>query len=215
MRILDLYCGAGGASVGLKQAFPDAKITGVDNTPQKHYPFRFKRRDAINYLCRYADSFDFIWASPPCQKYSQATIQRRQVGIEYSDDIQQLHDILVYTGKPYCIENVKRAPLTNTTMLCGLMFGLKLLRHRWFETNFIVAQPVHKKHTGLKRGIDYYSPVFGSFSGTEINDRVASMWQEAMGTYWMTKREMSQAIPPAYSRYIGQQYNDRQRKQMP
>ncbi|HUW30252.1 MAG TPA: DNA cytosine methyltransferase [Planctomycetota bacterium] len=207
-RALDLFCGAGGASMGLHRAGFD--VTGVDIVPQKRYPFTFIEADALEVPLA---GYDFVWASPPCQHYSTAT--------SLSKTRNQHPDLVAATRSRirqapfYCIENVVGAPLRGTLMLCGLMFGLKTLRHRIFETNFLIWQPVHPRHLGTVHAGDYVA-CYGNGGGlnarrphahwignnTPENNRVAA-WRTAMGIDWMTRKEISQAVPPAYATWIG------------
>ena len=133
MRVLDLFCGGGGASYGYSLVFPQAEITGVDIKPQKHYPFQFVQGDAIEYLEQHGHEYDFIHASPPCQGYSEST--PAQYKGNHPLLIPTVREQLDALGKPYVIENVEGArwALNNPLMLCGSMFGLPILRHRLFE----------------------------------------------------------------------------------
>lgn len=198
MKYLDLCCGAGGAAVGIKQADPEAEIVGVDIIPQRRYPFTFIQGDALTFPL---DGFDFIWASPPCQGYSNT--QRIQ-GNDHPKLIEAIRQRLLETGKPYCIENVEGAPLLTPITLCGAMFGLKVYRHRLFETNFSVkplacqhSVPQVKMGRPVKEG-DIIQ-VVGHFSNTPYA-------RKAMGIDWMMRDELAQAIPPAFSKYILEQY---------
>lgn len=206
-RVLDLFCGAGGAAMGLHRAGFD--VVGIDIKPQPRYPFRFIQADALQPPVRLAD-FDLVWASPPCQRYSIANnIHGRD---DHPDHVAATRALLIESGVDYCIENVPGAPLRNPVTLCGLTFGLGVKRHRWFETNFpVMALPCngHKGdwvcvfgHTVLER-----SPMIGRTAkggprfrrkhlGTERG-------REAMGIDWMSRAELSEAIPPAYSEHIG------------
>ena len=138
-KILDLFCGAGGASMGLRRAFPEAEVTGVDINPQSRYPFKFIQADALDFSL---DGYDFVWASPPCQAHSRL---RGIDGKYYADFIQPIRirfNTEIADGIPKVIENVVGAPLIDPIMLCGSMFpGLRVWRHRIFEINFPVAQP--------------------------------------------------------------------------
>lgn len=201
MRILDLFCGAGGAAMGLHQAFPDAEIIGVDIHPQKRYPFSFVQADAMTYPL---EGFDFIWASPPCQKYSAAT---RHLANTSPRLVEPLRERLIESGAPFCIENTPGAPLRNPITLCGLSFGLNVKRHRLFETNFLVAEvpcvPGHPGDWFVIFGHEVRSRRHGHAAGRK--NKIAD-GRKAMDIDWMTRGELSEAIPPAYSKFIGQQF---------
>src|SRR5215831_16922737 len=222
-RVLDLFCGAGGAAMGLHQAFPDAEIVGVDIEPQSRYPFEFVRADVCQIMGSRQGAFsirehedrgayivgvhaDFVWASPPCQHYSDLA-KRNGNGHEHPDLIASVRDKLRISGIPYVIENVDNAPLLQPQMLCGTMFDLRVFRHRMFETSFAWRPPEHQKHNGstgthrwpYKREGGYVQ-VTGGGNCTVVEAR------DAMAIDWMTKAELNEAVPPAYSRYIAEQY---------
>lgn len=213
MKILDLFCGAGGAAMGLHRAFPEAEIIGVDIKPQKNYPFTFVQADAMEYPL---EGFDFIWASPPCQAFS-AMRKGRWQDREHPDLIQPTRERLQDSGAHWCIENVMGAPLINPIMLCGTMFDLEtgagnqLLRHRLFESSFDIIFTPECRHNGLS-AIGVYGGGQHPSRRTrnpkteyeEVDFGVRAR-KEAMGIQWMTNSELSQAIPPAYSEYIGNQ----------
>ena len=205
MRLLDLFCGAGGAAMGYYRAgFDD--ITGVDIAPQPNYPFTFVLGDALEYVTEHGAEFDVIHASPPCQAYSMAGQQWRAEGREYPDLVAETRRLLIETGKPYVIENVPGAPLINPTVLNGAMFGLLVERTRLFECSFempLVLLPQNKKPVKMGRPIkdgDVIQPV-GHFSGIAYA-------KEQMEIDWMTQGELAQAIPPAYTEFIGRQIID-------
>lgn len=206
-RALDLFCGAGGVAMGLHRT--GFEVVGVDLAKQPHYPFTFIRGDALEASIK---GFDFIWASPPCQCYSASTKALRNEGREYPDLIEPTRAKLIASGKPYIIENVVGAPLRNTTMLCGTMFGLKLLRHRLFETSWpIPALTLSCSHQGDE------IPVYGHGTpswhkhrnGREGRGNYSTAEKRiAMGIDWMTLDELSQAIPPAYSEWLARHAMD-------
>lgn len=201
-RLLDLFCGAGGCSAGYASAGFD--VTGVDLNPQPNYPHEFVQADAMTYPL---DGFDVIHASPPCQAYS---ITKTIHGIDSHEDLLgATRRRLEESGSAWVIENVQGAPLARgSVMLCGLMFGLKVYRHRWFESNCtLFGIPPHPKHDGgtnSSRG--YSSFAHGSkyitVAGHNFRREDAA---EAMGIEWMTRPELAQAIPPAYTEWIGRQ----------
>ena len=200
LRLLDLFCGAGGSAVGYHRAgFED--ITGVDIKPQSGYPFKFHQVEAIKYLYHFGSLYDFIHASPPCQEYTKAAKQWRKEGREYQDLIEQVRDMLRDTGKPYVIESVPGAPLINPVILNGAMFGLNVHRTRLFECSFEIPfflLPQGKKPVKMGRPVkagDVVQPV-GHFSGVAYAG-------EQMGIDWMNQGELAQAIPPAYTEFIG------------
>ena len=199
MKILDLFCGAGGAGYGYFLA--DFEVIGIDNKEQKNYPFKFVLSDAFIYLKDHYNEFDAIHASPPCQQYTKSAKQWRKLGKKYPDLIEECRSLLTKTNKPFIIENVPNSPLINPVILNGYNFGLLVHRKRLFECNFFVKQPeILKTKTPVKMGRpirqgDIIQPV-GHFSGVEYA-------KKQMGIEWMNGSELSQAIPPAYTKYIG------------
>ena len=150
MRILDLFCGAGGAGMGYHRAGFD--VVGVDISPQPNYPFEFYRGDALEYLASYGDRFDAIHASPPCQS-SSALTKGTNKGRHYPDLIPATREALTRFDVPTVIENVQGSDLRRDVTLCGEMFGLGVIRHRYFEiSRFDVPQPKHVKHRGRVAG---------------------------------------------------------------
>lgn len=175
-------------------------VEGWDVVPQPRYPFQFHHGDALD-----ADlsSFDFVWASPPCQAH---TALRTVAKKDYECFIERTRLKLEAWGGPYVIENVIGAPLRNTIMLCGSMFPpLRVYRHRLFETNVVIYAPDHPKHIipvapQKQRKMHYAAGRFLTVTGD-----VGVYAGEAMGIDWMNGNELSQAIPPAYSQFIGEQ----------
>lgn len=204
MRILDLFCGAGGAAMGYHRA--GFHVTGVDINPQPRYPFTFIQADAMTYPL---DGFDAIHASPPCQAYS-VTRHAWNARKDHPDLLAPTRDRLLAAGIPWVIENVPGAPMDALVMLCGSSFGLgtgeyQLRRHRWFEPSpgwWLLSPPC--QHNGPVIGIygDHgrdrrrSSPRFGRYF--TMAER-----REAMGIDWMARDELGQAIPPDYTEYIG------------
>ena len=135
-RLLDLFCGAGGAGMGYHRAGFD--VVGVDLNPQPRYPFEFHQADALDYAREHGREFDAIHASPPCQAYSLASRQWRIRGRKYPVLIAKTRELLNAMAKPFVIENVPGAPLINPTVLYGTMFGLMTMRPRLFETSFAI-----------------------------------------------------------------------------
>lgn len=207
-RLLDLFCGAGGAAMGYHRAGFD--ITGVDTEPQPNYPFRFVQTDALN--IHFIDDYDVVHASPMCQGYCWSTARHRAKGKVYPDQIPDTRAMLIASGKPYVIENVPTAPLLYPTYLEGTMFGLNVLRRRGFETNWWLPKPPYRKRLKTimqqsKRDprIFIKKSAYCSVAGNGADGwscRVAD-WQKAMGIDWMNREEIVQAIPPVYTEYIG------------
>lgn len=208
MKILDLYCGAGGTAMGyylaFRRRFPRLTIVGVDINPQPRFPFCFIQEDALNFLPRYGHEFDLIVSSPPCQAYTR--LRTIWPDRRYEDLVGPTRRLLQETGRPYVIENVEGAPLYSPIMLCGSMFGLRLQRHRLFETYPVIEkQPPACNHvftaprSGRQPSRTQFYSIHGHFSGVDGAKR------EAMHIDWMTRDELSQAIPPAYTRWIGHQ----------
>lgn len=215
MRLLDLYSKAGGAAVGYHRA--GFEVVCVDIEPQPNNPFEFHQSDAITFLKKYGHQFDAIHASPPCQKFSRlASLGIARNGSypqTYEDLILPTRDALRDLGVPYVIENVPGSPLIEPIMLCGSMFPqLRVYRHRHFECSFPIIQPDHLPHNdktpsaGNGMSPKGFISVCGSGGVKGMNSKeILSYWSMAMGIHWMTRKELSQAIPPAFTEYIGQQ----------
>jgi len=210
-RIVDLFCGAGGAAMGYHRA--GFEVVGVDNRPQKRYPFEFIQADALEFLCFHGHEFDAIHASPPCQGYSvirnmpHTAAHRGEVPML----IGRIRGLIEVSPKPYVIENVvgAREAMDQPVMLCGLMFGLKMFRHRLFESNVGLVTPEHPSHRGLMVGSDGMVCMCGHGDSGRgripWSHRSVAAWRAASGIDWMTGAEMAQAIPPAFTEYIGRQ----------
>jgi DNA (cytosine-5)-methyltransferase 1 len=216
---LDLFCGAGGASMGLHQAGYD--VVGVDIKRQPRYPFTFIQGDALNPPLDLS-RFDLIWASPPCQAHT--ALKTMWNAKRHENRITETRAMLANAGVPYVIENVPGAPLRAVIRLCGTAFGLAsdtadLWRHRYFETSFIILAPECRHSTR--------DPI-GLYGGHQRNRRRATIGihgegcrdarrkhdrgvadftvedgRKAMDISWMTLAELCEAIPPAYSEFIG------------
>jgi hypothetical protein len=205
MKLLDLFCGAGGAGTGYHRA--GFEVVGVDIAPQPNYPFEFRQADAIEYLLSNFTRFDAFHASPPCQAHTTLAKGNNANTDQYPDLIEATRAVLTATGKPFVIENVPSAPLNNAITLCGEMFGLSVIRHRLFESNFELHQPQHIKHRGRVAGWRHgqrfdgpYFAVYGNGGGKGSLDE----WRAAMGMPWcQTKLEIAEAIPPSYTEYVG------------
>lgn len=203
-RALDLFCGAGGASMGLHRAGFD--VTGVDVKAQPRYPFRFVQGDALRPPFDLT-KFDFIWASPVCKRWTDGAPARMAKGVEYPDQIADVRAMLQAAGVPYAIENVMRAPLRADIILHGHMFPeLKVIRRRKFEVSWAGLHLTPSLPKGLLR--EGYFCVVGNGTPKGVRemglpDYTADQTQVAMDCGWMTKAEVCQAIPPAYGEYIG------------
>lgn len=195
-RLLDLFCGAGGAAMGYHRA--GFEVVGVDIRPQPNYPFECWHGDALPYLewvaGEGAGRYDAIHASPPCQHYSQATAWRGNRD-DHPDLIAPTRALLEATGLPYVIENVEaaRGELRNPTMICGDDVDLPIYRRRFFETNWPLS-------------------VFWMVAQHEVRlpfeHRDERLYADLMGCEWMTAVEARQAIPPAYTHLIGEKLLD-------
>jgi DNA (cytosine-5)-methyltransferase 1 len=214
-RLLDLFCGAGGAAVGYHRAGFEV-VMGVDVVDQPHYPFWQHRSDAIRYMesvlydpwphCDYRTHYDAIHASPPCQAFTAYRRKGHGIGDGYADLIAKTRDLLEATGLPYVIENVPGAPLKDPVRLCGSSFGLDVRRHRLFETNWPLMVPPCDH--------SWQTPRFPAATNRAENSRrtvEVGVWRipleeqkRAMGVDWdVTLEELSQMIPPAYTEHIG------------
>jgi DNA (cytosine-5)-methyltransferase 1 len=207
-RLLDLFCGAGGAGMGYHLAGFD--VVGVDVEPQPRYPFRFVQGDALDVLAGWdlMPPFDAVHASPPCRDHSTLSFIHGKVGTGYL--LEATRRALVRTGLPYVIENVPGAPLLDPLWLCGSEFGLLdggrwLKRHRGFESNVLLMGAGGCNCAGR--------PIGGVYGGgpQTTGGRFkfdAAGRRRVMGIDWMTRDEMAQAIPPAYTQFIGEQLMD-------
>jgi DNA (cytosine-5)-methyltransferase 1 len=209
-KLLDLFCCAGGAGMGYHRAGFD--VTGVDINPQPNYPFTFHQGDALTYLADHWREFDAIHASPPCQSYLNLGAVNRTLGRDYDhpDLVAATRGALAATGLPYVIENVEGAPLRSPARVCGTGLNLPLRRHRLFESNVMLfgIACAHQRYTeprywtgwrpdGQHR-LSTVVQVYGNAGGREH-------WPAAMGIDWMTPDEMCEAVPPAFTEFVGQQ----------
>lgn len=219
-KALDLFCGAGGAAMGLYRAGFD--VVGVDIKPQPRYPFPFVRGDALKPPMRLKD-FDLVWASPPCQAFTSMRHLGKRAGEGALDLIDPVRELL-RGARAWVIENVPGAPLQSAFELCGSAFGLGVRRHRRFESSFFVLVPE------CQHGGGYVVPVWGDGRPSRQEARRARRpiavygdhpqqpgdktyrvnrartleeGSGAMGIDWMDWRPLTQAIPPAYSEHIG------------
>jgi DNA (cytosine-5)-methyltransferase 1 len=215
-RLLDLFCCAGGAGMGYHRA--GFEVVGVDLSPQPRYPFEFVQADVMTLSMTapvgWLRSFDAIHASPPCQRYSD--LAKRNGNAEaWPDFVAPVRRMLQTSGLPWIIENVEGAPLIDPVMLCGTMFpGLRVLRHRLFESNVALTAPPHGKHP-LVFTHDKRKAHFGRLNQDEAFVQVTGGGNcskanaaAAMGIDWMTKNELNEALPPAYTEWLGRQLLD-------
>jgi DNA (cytosine-5)-methyltransferase 1 len=205
-RLLDLFCCAGGAGMGYHRA--GFEVVGVDIAAQPRYPFEFHQGDALDYLAEHWHEFDAVHASPPCQAYSPLNaLPSTKNADEHADLVDATRAALEAIGLPYIIENVMSAPLRKdrSVVLCGGMFGLRTYRHRRFESPLLLMPPAHPKHvirTATKRRRELWAQGWHVSITGDVGTYVGP---EAMGVDWMNGNELSEAIPPAYTEYLGEQ----------
>ena len=223
-RLLDLFCGGGGAAMGYHRA--GFEVVGVDQMPQPRYPFGFLQADVLKLDPAWVAEFDAIHASPPCQVHSRISVisGRQHLHVDHIDDTRAL---LQKSGKRWIMENVVGAPLHDPVMLCGTMFGLetdcgaKLWRHRLFEANFWIGLVPQCQHERANRCITVVGnhprdhsrrtiTVTGSTPQMNVvrnRSRIqfpVNQARRAMGIDWLTMKGLSQAIPPAYTQWLGE-----------
>ncbi len=209
MRLLDLFCGAGGAAMGYSRAGFD-EIVGVDIKAQPRYPFTFVQADALEFVRSFGAGFDAIHASPPCQRWLSFTkapwMPQASQDRERPDHLTAMVAFLEQFGKPFIVENVPTSPLLQTVSLCGSSFGLRVRRHRKFATNFWVW-PATCQHQAQGPPVGVYGhggPKNPGGRGRRYKNRAEA--SAAMGGLdWMSLHEMVEAIPPAYTEFIGRQ----------
>lgn len=215
-KLLDLYCKAGGCSRGYVEA--GFEVTGVDIAPQPNYlksgGTEFIQANALDVLhdLDFIQQFDVIHASPPCQQFSLATVPLRLKGKEYNDTLAETRELLLKLGTPYIMENVPNAPMRKDLVLWGIMFQLKVLRKRIFElgNGLFLMQPIKGQHRGTVKSGDFAMVVGnGQLKCTDgervkFGKTILEAWSIAMGIDWMNRDELREAIPPAYTKYIGE-----------
>ncbi len=208
LRLLDLFCGGGGAAMGYYRA--GFEVVGIDLHGQPDYPFEFRQANALDqFPGLIADGFDAVHASPPCQHASTQTPDRSK----HPNLISQTRELLETVGLPYVIENVVGADLIDPIRLCGSSFGLDLRRHRLFESNITLAAPPcnHSWQTKRFRSLDQRMVDAGRLAtvvGVHGHINYAGEFplrQAAMGIDWLDNDELVEAIPPAYTEFLGRQ----------
>lgn len=206
-RLLDLFSCAGGAAMGYHRA--GFEVVGVDIEPQPRYPFEHYVADALTFLAEHGHEFDAVHASPPCQTFTAYKRKGHGVGEGYLNLIPQTREALRFLGRPYVIENVPGAPLVDPMTLCGSSFGLDVRRHRLFESNVVTMAPPCDH--------SWQTPRFPQATNrANLRSTVeVGVWRipldvqrRAMGIDWMELHELSEAIPPAYTEWIGHQLLD-------
>lgn len=207
--VLDLFCGAGGASRGYHDAGFD--VIGVDHEPQSDYPYLFIQGDALKLFSSLVWMYQpiAVVGSPPCQAGCALTKGTNQ-GRVYPQLIPQTRELFEASGLPYVIENVAGAPIRKDLMLCGEMFGLGVIRHRYFEIGggLTIGQPLHPDHrgrvAGMRHGQWFEGPYFAVY-GDGGGKGSVPQWQQAMGIDWTDNRKsIAEAIPPLYAQFIGE-----------
>lgn len=205
-RLLDLYSGAGGAAMGYHRA--GFNVVGVDIRPMPRYPFEFHQADALEFLAAHGHEFDAIHASPPCQAYSLLAFAPNRNMDNYEKTVPEVRRALILSSKPYVIENVPGAPLENRVILCGTMFGLSTHKHRAFECR----PPVWFAPAGCRRDLRVKAKGQGRKLALYKREGMITVaghtfslpaGRKAMDIDWMTRDELAEAIPPAYTEYIG------------
>lgn len=209
-KLLDLFCSAGGCTKGYQAA--GFHVTGVDIKPQPRYVGDvFIQGDALEYLAEHGHEYDAISASPPCQGYSVTAALPNVNAENYPKLVTQVRDLLIASGKPYVIENVPGAPLINPLKLNGHHFGLRVIRERWFETNPWLMSPGYVKPRNIQthsyRTLSSFENGATHITVAGHNFKVADA-RLAMEIDWMVQGELAEAIPPAYTEYIGRRLLD-------
>ena len=219
--LLDLFSGAGGCAAGYNRAGFD--VVGVDLVHQPRYPYAFIEGDAVEVMDRlltggdvggyHLGDFAALHCSPPCQRWSQATLSQRRAGKEYPDLLTPMRPRLARVTVPWVIENVPGAPLRPDFKLCGCMFGLELpgvgqlRRERWFETSWhAFGFQIPHRHWGPEISIaGHGTPAW--MRGRTGHIGVAD-WRQVMGVSWTTRAELTEAVPPAYTELVGARLRD-------
>jgi hypothetical protein len=165
------------------------EVVGVDIAPQPNYPFEFVQADAEWWLNAQGWAFDAVHASPPCQGYANVTMWTGNQD-DHPKLIAPMRAHLNATGLPWVMENVRTKELRNPIVLCGSQFGLKVIRHRYFESNL---------------SLPWMMPACDHRGALPFMHKGERAYADAMGCDWMAAVEARQAIPPAYTEWIGKQ----------
>jgi DNA (cytosine-5)-methyltransferase 1 len=213
--LFDFMCCGGGAAKGYADA--GFEVIGFDIEDQPKFPYTFYKWDVLKLDPDWiAEKADGIHASPPCKTH---TTMKRFSSKHHIDLVPQTRELLIATGLPYIIENVPGAPLRDPITLCGSSFGLYVRRHRLFESNFKLEslECRHAWQTATSPGfwplayhsgepIATWSPVIGIFGGGQgLGEGETELWRKHMKIDWLSKKQMSQAIPPPYTEFLGRQ----------
>ena len=206
-KLLDLFCGAGGASTGYYRVGFD--VTGVDIKKQRRYPFKFIEADVRDVLRDhdFTKSFDAIHASPPCQMFSNVSnlAKGQENNVSKVNMIPLTREGLMMTARPWIIENVPGAPLENPITLCGSYFNLGVRRHRLFESGEFTLKGVECNHKSQAKIVGVYGRLRDKIPGGGTTANSIEEAREAMGIDWMIWTEIVEAIPPVYAEYLGKQ----------
>lgn len=214
--ILDAFCCAGGGAVGYHRA--GFEVVGVDINPQPDYPFTFHQGDAISFIAEHGHMFDLIHASPPCQgEGAIAKGNQRELAFKHPRLIVPTRAVLNHVGKPYVIENVAGAEIRKDLRLCGEMYDLGVIMHRFFElSGWTARQPEHKPHRGRVRGWrhgQYFDGPYVAAYGEGGGKASVAEIQEAKGIDWISDHlALREALPPVYTKYLGGQFLARQHR---
>lgn len=203
-RLLDLFCGAGGAAMGYHRA--GWEVVGVDIEPQPHYPFKFWQGNALDW--EYFGSFDAVHASPPCQEFTVYRNARPGAEPRWPNLIPQTRELLQRSGLPWVMENVPGAPMVNPIRLCGTSFGIPVRRHRLFESSFsMMSVPCdHARFTERRFPGSSNRPNGRTVCNVGEYRVPLAVQKECMEVDWdVTLHELSEAIPPCYTEHIGKQ----------
>ena len=211
MRVLDLFSCGGGASMGYHKA--GFEVVGVDIKKKRDYPFTQLKYDVLELFkdkpLEWFREFDLIHASPPCQKFSRASRGASWGEVSQVDLIEPVRDFLKTLNVPYVIENVEGSPLHNPVKLCGSMFGLKVRRHRLFETSWVWSSEYECRHKYQGKPIGIYGSMGDTVKGvcsitgkTVYGGSTAKTIEEgraAMGINWLNWGDLKESIPPIYT----------------